>query len=647
MKKLLLIALCSIALTSYSNYTTLIKKAGDAKTYPNANYIIVFDSTQVEVKETGLSYSTIHKMYKVINQKGAKELNHISFDYDPLSAYIEIKEVKIYRHTGEVESLDVSLVKDYPAPARMIYWGARKQMVDIGRLEPGDAIEIKMFKKGFTYALLASENNDDRYIPPMRGHFYDIIEFWYHEPVLEKVYITNVPNSKTLQYKFFHGEAEVKINKGEEKTRYLFTKKNMMPIKREPRMVGLSDIAPKLLLTTSPNWEAKSLWFYGVNEDFGSFESIPEIDKKVAEILVDAKDEMDSISRLNHWVADNIRYSGLSMGEGEGYTLHKGDMTFSDRCGVCKDKAGMVVAMLRAAGFESYPAMTMAGSRIEDIPADQFNHSVSIVKLSNGDYKLLDPTWIPFVREDWSSLEQQQNYLMGIPEGADLMITPISPPENHPLSIIGTSKILENGTLEGSITIDADGQSDAAIRGMFTRNWKANWKIIFEKELRKLAENIEIIESSFNDPYNYFNEAIHIEFKYRIPDFAIVTKDEIIFTPIVASNIFKIAQAHLYFSTDLDERKYGFRGRCSRDVKLEESILLPEFTKKVYIPENDTLDGTAASFEGGYEIIDNKLILNENIKIKKRVLEAKEWENYKTVVEAQNKFANEKIILSR
>ena len=93
---------------------------------------------------------------------------------------------------------------------------------------------------------------------------------------------------------------------------------------------------------------------------------------------------MDSISLLTHWAADEIRYSGISMGPGEGYTLHSGEMNFTDRCGVCKDKAGMLITMLRAAGFESYPAMTMAGSRIDYIPADQFNHSVTVVKLKDG-----------------------------------------------------------------------------------------------------------------------------------------------------------------------------------------------------------------------------------------------------------------------
>jgi hypothetical protein len=42
-------------------------------------------------------------------------------------------------------------------------------------------------------------------------------------------------------------------------------------------MVAWSDVAPKLLLSTSPDWKAKSLWFYKVNEDYGSFETTPEI----------------------------------------------------------------------------------------------------------------------------------------------------------------------------------------------------------------------------------------------------------------------------------------------------------------------------------------------------------------------------------
>jgi len=44
----------------------------------------------------------------------------------------------------------------------------------------------------------------------------------------------------------------------------------------------------------------------------------------------------------------------------------------------------MLVTMMRAADMDSYAAMTMAGSRIEDLPADQFNHSVVALKKPNG-----------------------------------------------------------------------------------------------------------------------------------------------------------------------------------------------------------------------------------------------------------------------
>ena len=40
------------------------------------------------------------------------------------------------------------------------------------------------------------------------------------------------------------------------------------------------------------------------------------------------------------------------MGKGEGFTLHNLKMNYTDRCGVCKDIAGTLIAFLRMAGFE-------------------------------------------------------------------------------------------------------------------------------------------------------------------------------------------------------------------------------------------------------------------------------------------------------
>ncbi|MDP4185296.1 MAG: transglutaminase-like domain-containing protein, partial [Bacteroidota bacterium] len=508
----------------------------------------------------------------------------------------------------------------------------------------GDALEVEFYRKGFTYALLQSE--DDRYIPPMRGHYYDIVEFWSSVPLLSKVYTVNVPKEKQLQFKFYNGECTSSVEFKNDRALYTFKAKNIMPMEQEPRQVALSDVAPKLLISTSPDWKAKSLWFHKVNEDFGSFEATPEVKAQTELILKGAVSEQDSIARLTHWVADNIRYSGISMGPGEGYTLHKGAMTFLDRCGVCKDKAGMLITMLRAAGFESYPAMTMAGSRIDYIPADQFNHSVTVVKHRNGNYEMLDPTWVPFLRELWSSAEQQQNYLMGVPEGADLLVTPVSAPENHYYRISGTSTLKKDGSLEGEMEVTAEGQSDAALRRFFTGSFKTDWKTNIEKELLRVAPKAILEELDYgSDPYNYMAGPIKIRMKYRIPEFAIVTGKEIICNPFIAARMFHNQQGQLAFNIGLKERKYPFTDRCSRLVELNETVNLPEDFSLEGKAVREESNGSGASAKGSLEQKETRLVLNYEGKYFKRVYAAEDWNSFKNAVEIQNKLTETPIVL--
>ena len=605
--------------------------------YPDAHKVLIFDSISADVKESGLSYVTRKQLFYAKDEKGASSLSTITYDYDPLSAYVEIKKAVIYRADGSVEELGAERVYDYPQPARMIYWGARRKMVEPGYLAPGDAVYVELFRKGFTYALLQGENDDDKYIPPMRGHYYDIVRFYESYPVHNKFFKTAIPISKEVRYQVFNGDFEVKTDRNEKQI-FTFQLGQVKPISREPNMVGMDDVIPKVLITTSPDWEAKSIWFYKVNEDFGSFESTPEIDAKVAEILKGATTEQDSIERLTHWVADEIRYSGISMGEGEGYTLHTGEMTFTDRCGVCKDKAGMLIVMLRAAGFESYAAMTMAGSRIEDIPADQFNHSITVIKRRNGKYELLDPTWVPFVRELWSSREQQQNYLMGLPDGADLMITDVSDASNHYLKISNNATIDEKGNLTGTIEVSAEGQSDAAVRGIFTYYYQSQWKANLEKELQSIYPQAEITKITNTNPYQYVAGPVSIYYEYSIPEFAIVDDNSYIFNSLTNSGFMEHNRFGLGLRTNLDERKYGFRIRCSQEVKIDEKITFPGKIKQVVTPESVDNKSESASVKAGWDKSKKDLTFQVHSRFEKRKYKPTEWSAVKSVVSDIKKF---------
>jgi hypothetical protein len=574
-------------------------------------------------------------------------------DYDPLSAYVEIRQVLVHRYysdkTDTIVSAGKGTVYDYIAPARLIYWGASQKMVEIGHLDPRDQVEIWTFRKGFTYALLDGTQDDSRYIPPMRGHFYDIVSFWSDQPIINKVYSVNVLNYKKLRFSFYNDMSGVSIDSVRQgnRTIYNFRRYDIMPLKHEPAALADNDMQCKLLLSTAPNWESKSMWFYGVNEDYGSFKSTPEVSAKVRELLKNAKSEQDSIAILTHWVADNIRYCGISMGEGEGYTLHNAKMNFTDRCGVCKDKAGMLVAMLRAAGFKSYAAMTMAHERIDRIPADQFNHSVCVVQHRNGTYELLDPTWVPGVRELWSSAEQQQGYLMGLPDGADLMETPVSPAENHYLRITANTKIKADGTLDGTLTVTAEGQSDAAVRGVFKAR-QSEWHRNMEMELLRIAPNAVIKSIKHTDEDKYLEQPVSITYSFSIPDYAIVDGDEIVFIPLSARNIYSRAMGHLHFDTTLATRTQPFADRCSRLVEINETVTLPgEYKTMSYKAAIDGVVAPAVNYGCGFKLEGNKLIFGETAMFNKRVYDAADWPAFRQAVRNQKVVAATPVILHK
>ena len=620
----------------FADYKDMLK----SDKYSDYASVTLLDSTNVSVQPTGQGAFSIVKAIKVQTLKGVMTNRVLKYDYDPLTAAAKFKVVRIYHEDGTYTEVDVNKTCDYAAPARMIYWGARQIMLQLDNLKPGDVIYYEIDKKGFTYALLgAGEDDDSRFIPPMRGQFYDIVPFWVSEPTLRKVYRVGMPMEKELQFQFYQGECSSSMRYDDGRKVYTFAMDDVMPFEKEPNMVDLFDAAPKLMMSTTPDWMEKSRWFNKVNEDYGSFDAIPEAQKKVDELIKGKKSEMEKIAVLTHWVADNIRYAGITMGKGEGFTLHNLKMNYTDRCDVCKDIAGTLVAFLRMAGFEAYPAMTMAGSRVESIPADHFNHCVAVVKLSNGTLMPLDPTWVPFCRELWSSAEQQQNYLPGIPEGSDLCVTPVSAPENHYVRIKAENRLKSDGTLVGKFTISAEGQSDSNIRRIFTTGFQSEWRNTMEKQLLSVSPKAVMKSVDYRrSPKDYQKAPISITFTYEIPEYAMTGDGELIFKPFVMNNLYTQVLTFLRVNTDLKDRKYGFKDSCSRLVEVKEKLSLPSGYKMLGDEKHVNIDGKAADFDGILKQDGGKILLDTRLSLYKRVYSAEDWDDFRNSVNAYKSF---------
>jgi hypothetical protein len=660
MKRLFLFTFISTLLLASSS---LVCQAQE--NYSGFDAVVLLDSTSVSVLPNGSGTFNYYRKVQYLTDKGALNGRTVTFGYDPLTAFARFKYARIIHPDSTVTEIPNDCAFDYAAPAHLIYWGSREIMIEPGKMEKGDILEYEIEKKGFTYALLSDgefaslgssaapqdgdgktysymeqfkpTEDESRFVPPMEGSFYDIVPLWVGTPTQRKVYCGTFPSSMELLHNVYNDYVEESEKTLADGSKYLkFVKTDVLPLAPDPKgQVDWYDCGPMLLISSTPKWEAKSQWFNKVNEDYGSFNAYAPAQKKVNEIIKGKKTDMEKISALTHWVADNIHYDGISMGKGEGYTLHSCKMDYDDRCGVCKDIAGTLISFLRMAGFKAYPSMTMAGSKIyRDVPVDHFNHCVVVCKLSDGTYMPIDPTWVPFTRELWSSAEQQQNYLPGIPEGSDLRETPLSPAENHYLRINAKSSLDASGTLRGTVTISAEGQTDRSIRKLFCTGWQSQWQAEMERQLLAVSPRAVLKKVDWGrDPKDYQAGPIKITMSYEIPQYAVLGVDqELMFKPLSLNNFLTPYKTYLSIDMTPGTRKYGFKDQCSRMLDIDETISIPSGYKLAGGSRVTTDSGSGASFEGSLDAKGNKIFLKQVMKLNKRVYDASDWPSFRTAV---------------
>ncbi len=581
-------------------------------------------------------------MVKVLTDAGAAKYTAIRTDYDPASSFAEVRSATVYRGDGGVEQVPVSSVLDLPQPQEMIYWGPRMKLTPIPKLEPGDAVEITTVSKGFVIAYLAGKAGagDERYIPPMRGHYYDVVLFQAGLPIVHKVYTITLPKDKPINARVFHGELGSSVSFSANGLVYSWWKDNVPAIQREPKMVEDTDAMPKLVLATVPDWPTKSRWFYKVNEDASAFAWNDAIKRKVDEITSGLKDDDEKRAALLGWVATRIRYSGISMSKGEGYTLHPGTMTFEDRCGVCKDIAGMLITMFRAAGYTTYPAMTMAGAKVENLPADQFNHCVVAVEIKPGEYKMYDPTWCPFSSEIWSSAEKPQNYDIGSPRGEELMETPPAPPEDNLIRVVSKSSLLANGDLQGTFSITGGHYSETNLRWAVVNSNANAVKPMFEQWLARLSPSAELTSCATTDPVDVKTPFV-ITLVYRVPGYAMATKDGLFFKLPAAQNIVSNRRLTDFAAAATSKkRNYDIFLRATRKCVFEETLSLPQGYVLKSGPEAKPVDAAAASFEGSASFKNGAVVSKETFIVKKKIIPADEQPGLAEAWEAMNAFGD-------
>ena len=122
-------------------------------------------------------------------------------------------------------------------------------------------------------------------------------------------------------------------------------------------------VLQRLFVSTLPDWAAVSKWYWDLSQPHLDA-TTPEMKQKVKELTAGAQTDMDKIKALFYFVSNKIRYMGITPEKDRpGFEPHDVCITFDKKYGVCRDKAALLVSMLRLAGLNAYPVLVSVGTQ--------------------------------------------------------------------------------------------------------------------------------------------------------------------------------------------------------------------------------------------------------------------------------------------
>ena len=166
---------------------------------------------------------------------------------------------------------------------------------------------------------------------------------------------------------------------------HLWTAANVPRMFDEPAMPPYDMTLQRLYVSTLPDWQAVSKWYWDLSRPHLDA-TTPEMQAEVSTLTAGAKTDLDKIKAVFYHVSKKIRYMGLTPEKDRpGFEPHDVCLTFGKKYGVCRDKAALLVAMLRKAGLPAYPVLISVGvKRDPEVPDPDFNHAIAAVELQPG-----------------------------------------------------------------------------------------------------------------------------------------------------------------------------------------------------------------------------------------------------------------------
>jgi len=116
---------------------------------------------------------------------------------------------------------------------------------------------------------------------------------------------------------------------------------------------------PLFAVSTLSNWKQVANWYAALQSK--GLKVSPAIQAEANKLTAGKKTPEQRLDAIYTYVSEKIRYVALEFGIG-GYRAHAASVVLANGYGDCKDKSGLLEALLAAVGIKAYPVLVNAVS---------------------------------------------------------------------------------------------------------------------------------------------------------------------------------------------------------------------------------------------------------------------------------------------
>lgn len=355
--------------------------ASTIKADKDADATMFLNHIQFTFDAQGREVETWHRIYRIENEEGVKNWAEVSGSWEPWHQSKPEIKARVVASDGAVHPLDPKTLNDVPVHEDEpdLYSDARRYGGPLPAIAPGAIVEEEVTLRD-TSVFFAGGQVERRAlvkgIPVTKTRF--VIS---HPESLPLHYVLHLLPAATVKKSTENGVETITIENGPFEA---FTEDTTF-------MPGDVLPFPEVEFSTGSSWQqVVAEYAHLVNDKLRLADVQPLVARANAANNKGAS-RMDVVRRLVSVLHKSVRYTGIEFGESSLVPQFPAE-TLKRKYGDCKDKATLLVAMLRAAGIPANLALLSSGPG-QDVNADLpgmglFDHAIVYVPAAGADPEL-------------------------------------------------------------------------------------------------------------------------------------------------------------------------------------------------------------------------------------------------------------------